>query len=553
LAARPPIYWLAAIAILAATAGADEPLHRRIDLLIALASPEHQAQAAPASNDEEFVRRVWLDLAGSIPPVALVRAFLADADPQKREKLIDRLLASPEHARQMQRVFDLALMRRLPQKHVEIAAWEKFLRESFAQNKPWDQVVREILSADGADPNNRGPARFYLDREGDVHTITKDVGRLFLGVNFDCAQCHNHPQIEDYLQDDYYGVSAFFVRSFVMTDKEKRVIFAEKAEGEVSYESAFEIRDKISKGPKSTGPRLFAGLAISEPKFEKPEEAYLVKPDEKDKTLRPVPRFSRRAKFAEFVASAENRRFCRTTANRLWSIYFGRGLVHPVDHDHTGNPPSHPLLLALLTEECAQRRFDLRALTREILLSQTYQRSSRGSASDQADPPPAAFLRAELRPLSPAQFAWAVLEATGEAEVQRAALGAQLSEQALFDKLAGYEQRFVQLFGGQPGTIPSSFESSTDQVLFLANDSMIGNLLKPRPGNLADRLLKLPDNHPAAIAEELFLSVLSRRPAPEEVEDVQNYLAGQAGDARAAAISELIWALVASAEFRFIH
>src|SRR5204862_8310438 len=104
---------------------------------------------------------------------------MADADPDKSKKLIDRLMASPEYARHMQRVFDLMLMRRLPPKHVPVAEWEKFLRDSFAENKPWDQIVREILTADGSDPAQRGPARFYLDRNGDVNEITRDIGKLF--------------------------------------------------------------------------------------------------------------------------------------------------------------------------------------------------------------------------------------------------------------------------------------------------------------------------------------------------------------------------------------
>jgi hypothetical protein len=535
-------------------ARATEPLHVQIDRLIAFESPEAEKFAAPVASDEEFLRRITFDLTGTIPTVADARAFLADADGAKRAKLIDKLLASPEYARHMQRVFDVMLMRRLPAKNVPAAEWEKFLRESFSQNKPWHETVRAILTADGGDPANRGPARFYLDRDGDVNQITKDIGKLFLGVNLECAQCHNHPQIEDYHQQHFYGVSAFFTRSFVMTDKEKRVVFAEKADGEVTFESVFEIRDKVSKGPRSSGMRLFEGLTISEPKFDKPEDAYLVKPDDKDKTVRPVPRFSRRAKFAEWVASADNRRFCRTTANRLWAQLLGRGIVHPVDLDHTDNPPSHPLLLALLTEELASRQLDLKSVIREIVLSQTYQRSSRGGAVEGADKAQdGQFVVARLKPLSPAQFAWGVMQATGETDVHRASLGEKLTEETLYTTLVGYEQRFTQLFGGEPGHPPDGFESTADQVLFLANDPAIVGFLQQKNGNLADRLLKLPEDNPQAIAEELFLSALTRRPTAEDVEDVRGYLANQTGEARLAAVQELIWALIASAEFRFNH
>jgi hypothetical protein len=555
---------LLCLAVLACAAGpgrAEERLHVMIDRLVAMQTPDYDKLAAPVCTDDEFVRRIYLDLAGMIPTVAETRAFLADAEPNKREKLIDKLLASPEHGRHLQRVFDVMLMRRLPQKHVPVAEWEKFLRESFAQNKPWDEIVRAILTADGGDSANIGPARFYLDREGDVNEITRDIGKLFLGANLECAQCHNHPQIEDFKQQHYYGISAFFVRSFVMTDKEKHVVFAEKADGETKFESVFEIRDKTSKGPQTTAPKLFEGMSISEPKFEKIDDAYIVKPNDKDKTVRPVPRFSRRVKFAEFIASAENRRFCRTSANRLWALMFGRGLVHPVDLDHTDNPPSHPLLLAMLTEEFARRQLDIRLFLREIALSRTYQRSSRREEASTAGAPESGktqandsqFAQAVLKPLTPAQFAWSILQATGEADLNRQALGDKLTEAGLHEKLVGYEQRFVQLFGGEPGHPREHFESTTDQVLFLANDALVINLLKPRGGNLAERMLKMPEDNPQQIAEELFLSALSRRPTGEDVLDVTGFLAGQTGDARSIAVQELIWATISSSEFRFNH
>ncbi|HLJ12574.1 MAG TPA: DUF1549 domain-containing protein [Planctomycetaceae bacterium] len=538
-----------------ASAQAADSLHVLIDRLVALETADYEKLAAPVCSDEEFLRRVTLDLAGSIPTTAEARQFLTDADPAKREKLVDKLLAGPEYARQMQRVFDVMLMRRLPQKHVPVAEWEKFLREAFAQNKSWDQMVREILTADGSDPANRGPARFYLDRDGDVNEITRDIGKLFLGANLECAQCHNHPQIDDFKQHHFYGISAFFVRSFVMTDKEKRVVFAEKADGEATFESVFEIRDKVSKGPQSTGPRLFEAMPISEPKFEKIDDAYAVKPDEKDKTVRPVPRFSRRAKLAEFIASADNRRFCRTTANRLWALMMGRGIVHPVELDHSENPPSQPLLLAMLTEELALRQLDVKQFLREIALSKTYQRSSRREAIDPNQPQPkdADFAQALLRPLSPSQFAWALMQAVGETDVHRQALGDKCSEASLHEKLAGYEQRFVQLFGGEPGHPSDNFESTTAQALFLANDAAIAAFLKPRNGNLADRLLKLPESDTQQIAEELFISTLTRRPTDDDVRDVGGYLAGQTGPGRIVAVQELIWAAVSSSEFRFNH
>lgn len=559
----------AVVVLLTATAVpavAEEPLHEQIDRLIAAKTPDFQTVAAPLAADAEFLRRVSLDLSGLLPGTDQTRAFLVDDDPHKRAKLIDRLLGSPEYARHMQRVFDVILMRRLPQKNVKTTQWEEYLRQSFAENKPWDQITREILTADGSDAEHRGPARFYLDREGDVNEITRDVARIFLGADLKCAQCHDHPEVEDWTQDDYYGLSAFLVRSFVFTDKQKKTtVFAEKADGEATFSSVFFPSSK----KETARPQLFGGPVLDEPEFKNQDAAYKVKPA---KNVRPIPKFSRRAQLGEMIVSS--RRFARTTVNRLWAHMMGRGLVHPLDRDHSGNPPSHPELLKLLTDEFANHRYDIQWFLRELALSQTYQRSSRQSppsadgGNDQSPPsadggnqeghqtelpPPQTFAVALLKPLSPAQFAWSVLQATGEADVQRKTLGDKLTEAALHQKLAGVENQFVSLFGGLPGQPPENFESTVDQVLFLSNDATILNLIHRKNGNLADRLLTLPADDPRAVADELFLSVLIRPPTEQDVQDVQEFLADKTGEARSAAVEELIWALIASSEFRFNH
>lgn len=554
-AQETPVPAAAAAAEEAAVAETPTPLHVEIDRLIRARTPNYDAIAAPLASDGEFLRRVSLDLTGLLPSIAETRAFLADTGPGKREKLVNRLLAHPSYPRHMQRTFDVVLMRRLAPKHVPVPAWETFLRTSFAENKGYDQIVREILSADGIDANARGPARFVLDRDGDSHEITRDVARIFLGANLDCAQCHDHPSVDGFKQAHYYGIQAFVVRSFLFTDEKKVAMLAEKAEGEVTFESVFEIRDKKSSGPKSLTPQIFEKVSFTEPKFDKGQE-YVVAPDPKKKEVRPIPKFSRRAHLAEAVASRDNRRFARTAVNRVWSILFSRGLVHPVDMDHAANPPSHPELLDLLTDEFMRNRFDVRWLLREITLSSTYQRSSQRpvSADGKAEfPPEAAFAQALVRPLSPAQFAWAYCEATGEATLQAKSFGDKLTEELLQQRMAGYETQFVNRFGGQPGKPIENLEATIDQALWLSNDAGILSLLNVRNGSLSDRLLKLPADNPAAIAEELYLSALVRMPTPQEVQDVADYLKDLTAEARANAAKELVWALTMSSEFRVVH
>lgn len=533
------------------------PVARRIspliDELIQGGMQDYAKVASPVCSDSEFVRRVYLDLTGRIPTVDQTRAFLNDDSAEKRTVLVDQLLSSPEYARHLSQRLDVMLMERLRKKYINVTDWEEYLRESVAENKPLDQLVREIMSADGADPKQQAAARFYLARDGDVNELTRDISRIFLGADLTCAQCHDHPEVADWKQDHYYGISAFLVRSFVFTDKKKKqTVFAEKAEGEVKFESVFEVRDKTSKGPETTLPVVFNGPKVPEPAFKKGEE-YKVKPA---KDVRPIPKYSRRAQLGDALTSSSNKRFARTMANRLWALVMGRGIVHPLDADHADNPPSHPELLDLLTEELIAGNYDLKWYLRELVLSKTYQRSSTNelfaskSAQELAD---AQFTHAILKPLTPEQFSRSVLEATGQAELYRNSLKQKLSEATLRKNLVGYERQFVSLFGGLPGEPVEGFETTADQSLYLSNNGAIQGILSPRSGNTADRVLKIPADQPALIAEELYLSVLNRRPEATETKEVAALLAGKTGKERSEMVSDLIWALMMSSEFRFNH
>ncbi|MEX0714728.1 MAG: DUF1549 domain-containing protein, partial [Pirellulales bacterium] len=245
------------------------PLSELIDQQVAASLEAGGITPAGPSSDAEFLRRVYLDLAGTIPTLGEARAFLDDKSPLKRQQLIDRLLNGPEYARQMQRVFDVMLMERRRGNRVPKEQWEEYLRSSFAANKPWDELVREILSSDGADPGMRPAARFYLEREADAHLLTRDVGRLLLGRDMECAQCHDHPLVDSYLQADYYGLLAFFSRSFLFTPKDQQaVVLAEKAEGEVTFKSVF----IDGAADEATRPHLPGEQPLDEPAFESGQE-----------------------------------------------------------------------------------------------------------------------------------------------------------------------------------------------------------------------------------------------------------------------------------------
>lgn len=536
---------------------AAEPLHKRIDQLIAAADPKFETYAAPVCDDATFLRRAFLDLAGVIPSAEQLQEFLDDPapSPNKRAQWIDRLLTSPRHARHLQYVFDLMLMERRKGNTVAQKEWAEFLRLAVKENRPWNQVVQQILAADGADPKQRGAAKFYLDRGFDLDVVTRDVGRIFLGVDLECAQCHDHPAIDDYYQRHYYGIAAFLKRSYLFTDpKTKRKLLGEKAEGEVSFTSVF------TQESGKTAPRLLEMAAIADPKAT--AKKYKVKPSRK---ARGVPEYSRRLQLAQAMVEDKNADFRRNLVNRLWALMMGRGLVEPLDIRHAANPPSHPKLLELLADDFLAHRYDIRWLLREMALSQTYQRASRVTDRKLASKAVKCYAVGLLKPLTPEQLAWSVMEATGVTtatlRAQQAALLKKKAdhcpgqaddpwwqETALHAALEKNVAQFVTRFAGQGGQ-KTAFDTTAEQALFLINGPLVQKWLTPATTNLTGRLQAESDDR--TVVRELIRTILSREPTAEESQELAEYLQGS--KQRAAALQELAWALLSSAEFRFNH
>jgi hypothetical protein len=549
---------------------AREPLHRQIDRVL---ESKTEREAAPAATDGEFLRRVCLDLSGMIPTAAEARAFLDDPSPYKRRKLIDRLMAGPEYARHMQDVFDAMLMERRDDTHVPAKDWRTFLRTAFADNVPYDRLVTAILSADGADPKTRGAAKFYLDRLADPHLLTRDVSRMFLGRDLQCAQCHDHPLIDDYKQAHYYGIFAFLNRTTLFGAdpagvKKNSAVLAEKADGDVTFSSVF--KKKISH---QTGPRILDGPAAPEPRVPKGAE-YLVAPDKENK-VRPIPRYSRRGELAKRLTATEVPQFSRNIVNRLWAIMMGRGLVHPVDLDHAENPPADAELLDLMASEFVAIGYDIKVFLRELALTRAYQRSSEPppGTSPGDDSGPACTI-ASLKALTPEQLAWSLMQGLGmvaltrqqaeekldghdlkmrsifETDAKRRALRITMIEETAHDQLQGNVAPFVRQFAAAAGQPQDAIEPTVHQALFLSNGRQIQTWLAPSNGSLVGRLVPVADA--VAVAEELYLSLYSRRPTEEERAEVAQYLS-ERGNERVPALQELAWAMLTSTEFRFNH
>ena len=245
-----------AVAISPALGEESASLHQQIDQSIASA---HLGELSPIASDHEFLRRIYLTLVGRSPSVAETEAFLANTEPTKRATTIDQLLASDEFNHYFAGVLDVMLMERRTGKRVQQNKWKTFLLKSVQANQPFDQIVQSILSADGNGPQ-RGAAKFLLDRDVEPNAVTRDVGRIFMGRDLQCAQCHDHPNIVDYEQSEYYGIFAFVNRSYLFEDgpKDKKTSYVgEKSEGATEFSSVFDPEDS-----SHTIPRLLNELTL---------------------------------------------------------------------------------------------------------------------------------------------------------------------------------------------------------------------------------------------------------------------------------------------------
>ncbi len=528
---------------------ADEPLHRRIDAQIQSTADAQGIKLQPPAGDAEFVRRVYLDLAGRIPTADEVRLFLADESPGKRTTLVDQLLAKPGFARRMADQFHVMLMERRGE-HEE---WTRFLRSAFGRNAPWDEIATAIIQPDAEDEHLRGAAYFMTARlvsEGamadvDVPGLTRDVGRLLAGVDLQCAQCHDHLDIEDYTQQDFQGLHMVFENVQVRRDTKFPAVSEKLMTEKKQYMSVF-----IQK-PEETGPVVPGGREVEIVTFEKDRE-YATPPDKK-KRIAGVPKFSPQRELAAGLTAKDNRLFAKNIANRMWFAMLGRGLVEPLDLQHAENPASHPELLSMLASELAARDYDLRWLVRQLALSETYQRTSL-LADSEAAPPSDSFAVAAQRRLSAEQLFRSVLSATGELSRHGVALDAPPDSVdaaiSKSDELKKLQASFKKAYANPPKEPELEFAPTVEAALFVMHDEALLKLLTPREGNLIDRLGKMEDQD--AMIDELFLSVLSRPPTAEDRQDAAAFLANHAGE-RDAAIAQLAWALLASTEFCVNH
>ena len=518
---------------------AAEYLPQRIDKLIA-AKAGRQALGGVAS-DSEFLRRVYLDFSGQIPTADVARKFLANQSADKRARLIDQLFADARWAETMAERFHVMLMERRGKDD----EWRQWLGAAFKTNKPWDAMAREMLAPEGTDAAKAGAWFFItkrLEKYGQNPTdhpgLTRDVGRMFMGVDLQCAQCHRHLTVKDYKQLDFQGLYAAYSNLRLQNPNDTIKV---KWAMESLLKKELEFGSVFSEIKKTTGPRVPFGVSVTIPEFKKGEE-WAVAPDKK-KGVSGRLKFSPLREVATRMATPENPYFVRNITNRAWFLMMGRGLIEPLDMVHTKNPPSHPELLDLLTKELVAHKFDLKWLFRELARTQTYQRSSMLPKGGGKDAPEPLFVSAKERPIAAEPLLRSVLLATGERDRVT-----KLDEEDAHS-LKSFSDLFQGAFANAPREPELAVTPTLKSALFLRNNEALLWLVQRREGNLVDRLIKLKE--PEKVAEEAFLTLLSRKPSAAERAMVTSFLQKQ--PTLENAVSDLAWALLSSTEFFVNH
>jgi len=470
--------------------------------------------------DEQFLRRVHLDLIGIQPTPDELQAFLNDDDSQKRERTIDALMARPEFVDQWSLKWgDLLQNTRHRLSEPAVYAFREWIRSAVAANMPLDEFVRQILLGEGG-PGDSPAAAFFLVSQ-DPHDTMQRTTQVFCGVRMLCAKCHAHP-FENWTQDDYFGLYNFFNQ--VTAKNDPRAMGVTNAKTVLVNLSA-----ALEKHPRTGRPQPPRFLGGEEPKL--------------------ATAVDRREAYAAWLTSRDNPFFARSMTNRIWSYFFHRGIIEPVDDLRSTNPPINPELLDALTAEFTAHDFDVRHLMRLIVKSQTYQRSSSTNESNAHDD--ANFSHAVPRRLPAESLLDCLVQATGVAEAFPGA-PAGFSARQLPD--ANVQSEFLKLFGKPQRMEACECErddgSNMLQALYFINgDTILGRIGSPK-GRIAQLVQQHADDD--ALVEQLYRWAVCRSPSEAERKLARDHFHSYAGK-RLDAAQDFAWALLNSRDFMLVH
>lgn len=497
-----------------------------VDELAATKFRELGIEPSGICDDATFIRRAYLDSIGTVPTVEDTRAFLSSTDPKKRDQLIDRLLGMTGDPQQDIYNDSYAaywtlkwsdLIRNTSRELGDQGMWamHNWLRESFRVNKPFDKLVRELVTAKGS-IYSTGPANYFLINKNSSD-LTESTAQLFLGVRLECAKCHHHP-FEKFGQEDYYGFAAFFSRVGLKNSQEFGLFGGERV---VVVQPSGDVRHP--RTGKILEPTFLDGTTLEHP-------------------------LDRRIPLADWLTSPQNSFFARSVVNRYMSYLLGRGLVEPVDDMRSTNPPSNPPLLDALAKQFVESQFNLKQVMRTIMGSRLYQLEFRPTAENNWDSKFYSHYYVKRLPAEP------LLDAIDRAtsaptKFQNLPLGTRAIQ--LPD--AEYNDYFLNTFAKPRRASVCECERSRDenlsQALHTLNGDILSNKIASKEGRIA-KLLAVGKSH-GEIVDELYLAALCRFPTDREREASYSFL--DQSPSPQECYEDLLWALINSKQFLFVR
>jgi hypothetical protein len=485
-------------------------LARLIDQAIDAQLAAAMIRPSPEASDGEFLRRVYLDITGVVPTAEKAAAFLDDRSPDKRAKVIDELLQSANYGRRMADTWTW-LMYPLDSdnRFIGKGPLHEWLAEQFNKNTHWDAMAYELITATG-DPEKSGATVYPMSNRG-VDKMTDSVGKLFLGVQIQCAQCHNHP-FTHWKQAEYWGLAQFFYKVNVSNPR------AAKDGGTITVSEEGRVNRKINPLPESAKDVTAKLLGGDRVKLDS------------SKPYRPV--------LANWICSPDNPFFAKAFVNRLWAQYMGRGFVNPVDDLSDENVPSHPELLKALAKEFADSGFDIKHLVRGICNSKAYQRTSKPSGDNRDDR--TLWSHQAIKVLSGEQLFDSLSTVVGPIGGKDGGMkkGPRGGPQ-------GPRDQFALFFMGTESSRATDYEAGIPQALRLMNSPIMASA---RLTNVATKASELSAGaKPEKAIEKLYLTALSRRPTADETKRMTEFVAKHENPR--SAYGDVLWVLLNSSEF----
>ncbi|MCA9049676.1 MAG: DUF1549 domain-containing protein [Planctomycetaceae bacterium] len=503
-----------------------------VDARIRQGWEDNEIKPSAAAPDEEWIRRLYLDLVGRIPSLVEVKAFLDDDSPRKRSVVIEKLLESEDYVRHFTTLWTNNCIGRGQPRRISRRGMEKFFREAFAKNRPWDQIVVDLVTAEGHFEEN-GAVNYILAQmqmQDDGVQLTAMTTRLFLGMQVQCTQCHNHP-FNNWQQSQFWEFNSFF-RQVAKQDHRK----VDPVTGR-QVDDYSEVFSRDFSGPVYFEKR--SGLMqVAFPKYFGRE----IDPEA----------FDRRKEFASLLVAAdggETPMIAQAFVNRTWGYFFGYVFTLPIDDLGPHNPPSHPALLERLSKEFVASNYDVKQLVRWIVNSLPYSLTSQYGEDNAVDNPAAGevplFSHMYLKSMQAEQLYDSLITASN---AHKSGLGGWDEQE---EQRRRWMQQFIVAFDNDENDEATTFNGTIPQALMMMNSELMDKAISVDRGSFLFETFSSPGSEMDKM-QDLYLAALSRRASRFEVSNATRAIRKYGTD-KATAYQDLFWALLNSNEFIFIH